>query len=33
LFPRKDNETVSGVYSAITDLRSKETTGNASFNF
>jgi hypothetical protein len=33
LFPRKDNETISGVYSATTDLRSKETTGNASFNF
>jgi hypothetical protein len=33
LFPRKDNETVSGVYSATTVLRTKETTGNASFNF
>ena len=33
VFQGKGNENISGVYNATTDLRSKETTGNASFNF
>lgn len=30
---RKGEENISGVYNAITELRSMETTGNANFNF
>ena len=33
MFAGKESENISGVYQAITDLRSKETNGNASFNF
>jgi hypothetical protein len=33
IFKGKEGENIGGVYSAITDLRSKETSGSASFNF
>ncbi len=33
MFAGKESENISGVYDAITDLRSKETNGNANFNF
>lgn len=33
IFAGKESENLAGVYNAITDLRSKETTGNANFNF